>query len=356
MAYAASYTFDGQATGLTASLRAALRDTAGTIHATLRDVSAGFLEIGGNLYQWSSASIPAGYRGAVVFYVGSVGAGSDFGGVAVKDAAPVNAGELERAELALPDAGPGAVGGLLARGTGAGQLEPSGGTTEDTSGTTTLLARMSAARAGYLDNLNIGGAVPTAAQIATQVESQIMDDADGRAVLTAIVDKINAADPDLSGLTLSAIAAAVRDADVTTASVDTFGWAAYRGYLNAADAVTAATAAVTSADAVRAVTDALSPRLPGSGTLAVAGDLMGLADGAVTAAKVGAAALNGKGDWLPSSGYAAPLNAAGVRAAVGLGSANLDAQLSGIAADAGGRVDEEVDLTETDVLIAADDA
>lgn len=51
----------------------------------------------------------------------------------------------------------------------------------------------------------------TAAAIATAVENQIMDDSDSRAVLQAIVDKINAADPSLAGLTLSAIAAAVRD-------------------------------------------------------------------------------------------------------------------------------------------------
>lgn len=92
----------------------------------------------------------------------------------------------------------------------------------------------------------------------------------------------------------------------------------------------------------------------------------GLADSAITAAKIAAAALNGKGDWnigktgytltqaFPANfsalaitapgavtagtvgdktGYAlatAPLDAAGTRTALGLASANLDTQLSGI--------------------------
>jgi hypothetical protein len=53
-----------------------------------------------------------------------------------------------------------------------------------------------------------------------------------------------------------------------------------------------------------------------------------IAADAITAAKIAAAALNGKGDWNTQT----PLDAAGTRAAVGLASANLDTQLSTIAA------------------------
>lgn len=48
------------------------------------------------------------------------------------------------------------------------------------------------------------------ASIATQVESQIINDADSNAVLTAITDKIASVNPSLGGLTLSGIAAQVR--------------------------------------------------------------------------------------------------------------------------------------------------
>jgi hypothetical protein len=50
----------------------------------------------------------------------------------------------------------------------------------------------------------------------------------------------------------------------------------------------------------------------------------------ITAAGIAAAALNGKGDWLLSSGYTAPLDAAGTRSAVGLAAANLDTQLAAL--------------------------
>lgn len=53
----------------------------------------------------------------------------------------------------------------------------------------------------------------------------------------------------------------------------------------------------------------------------------------LTATGIAASALNGKGDWLLSSTYAAPLSAAAVRTAVGLASANLDTQLAAIDTD-----------------------
>jgi hypothetical protein len=53
----------------------------------------------------------------------------------------------------------------------------------------------------------------------------------------------------------------------------------------------------------------------------------------IGAAGIAASALNGKGDWLLSSGYTAPLSAAGTRTALGMASANLDTQLAAVDAD-----------------------
>lgn len=57
----------------------------------------------------------------------------------------------------------------------------------------------------------LNGQIPTTAQIATAVELQIMNEGDGRQVMQAIVDKINAADPHLGELTLTAIAGQMAD-------------------------------------------------------------------------------------------------------------------------------------------------
>lgn len=100
MAYTRTFALNlgASATGLT--LKAALRDTAGTIHATLRDLT-GFTEDGGGVYGWTSAAIPAGYRGRVVFYVGTLAAASTFSGVTVKGALAINPGEAEKIEAAV---------------------------------------------------------------------------------------------------------------------------------------------------------------------------------------------------------------------------------------------------------------
>lgn len=81
MAFTAAYAFDAGSTGL--SLKAALVNTAGTPHATHRDLSAGFAEIGANKYAWSYESHPDGFRGTVVFYTGTLGSASSFSGVTV---------------------------------------------------------------------------------------------------------------------------------------------------------------------------------------------------------------------------------------------------------------------------------
>lgn len=100
----------------------------------------------------------------------------------------------------------------------------------DSSGVTTLLSRLTSTRAAYLDNLS-GGAVALASgvivttnndktgyaltsgervAIAAAVEYAIVDETDNTHVMQAIIDKIAAANPSLSGLTLSAIAAQIR--------------------------------------------------------------------------------------------------------------------------------------------------
>jgi antitoxin component HigA of HigAB toxin-antitoxin module len=95
----------------------------------------------------------------------------------------------------------------------------------DSAGITTLLSRIAAAltiTSGKVDvNDKTGFALtsaydpaktapPSASDIAVAVEQHIINESDGEQVLKAITDKIAAVDPSLSGLSLSAIAAAVR--------------------------------------------------------------------------------------------------------------------------------------------------
>lgn len=81
-AYNAALALGSSQTGLT--LNAALMAYDGTIHATIRDVGTGFVEVGAGNYSWYYASAPAGYRGVVVYYTGTLGAATDFSGVTVK--------------------------------------------------------------------------------------------------------------------------------------------------------------------------------------------------------------------------------------------------------------------------------
>lgn len=59
--------------------------------------------------------------------------------------------------------------------------------------------------------------------IANEVEAQIIDETDSEKVLTAITDKIAASNPSLAGLTLGAIAAAVRDVLIAGAAANSLG-------------------------------------------------------------------------------------------------------------------------------------
>jgi hypothetical protein len=88
--------------------------------------------------------------------------------------------------------------------------------------------------------------------IATQVEAQIMDEGDSRAVLQAIVDKINAADPNLSGLTLAAIAQAVRDVNNTAPAANSLGAALVALQADTDDIQTRLPAALTAGGNIKA--------------------------------------------------------------------------------------------------------
>jgi hypothetical protein len=59
-------------TGLAASLKATLLDTAGAAVAGQTDIATGFVEIGpAGTYQWHYAAFPDGHRGAVAFHTGA---------------------------------------------------------------------------------------------------------------------------------------------------------------------------------------------------------------------------------------------------------------------------------------------
>jgi len=59
--------------------------------------------------------------------------------------------------------------------------------------------------------------------IAAAVEAALLNEGDGSAVQQALVDKINATDTNLAGLTLSAIAQAVRDVAIAGAAANSLG-------------------------------------------------------------------------------------------------------------------------------------
>jgi hypothetical protein len=139
--------------------------------------------------------------------------------------------------------------------------------------------------------------------IAAAVEAALMDEGDGQAVLTAIVNKINSVDADLSGLSITAIASAVQTAiervggklALVQAQADKIGTNsgdssnAQTAQTNAATAATQSTAAATSAAAVVA-------KLPAGG--AAIGDATAAAQ---TTLQATATAINNKTINLPAS-------------------------------------------------------
>jgi hypothetical protein len=79
-------------TGLT--IKAALYSQDGTIHATLRDLACTERAVPGT-YLFRTASMPDDYEGTVVFYVGTLGAASDFSGVMKKHEMLVSPREVQ---------------------------------------------------------------------------------------------------------------------------------------------------------------------------------------------------------------------------------------------------------------------
>lgn len=95
MAYTASYAF-AATSGLT--LKWSLV-AAGTLHATLRNQTTGFTEIGtSGLWEWLASTIPDGYRGVVVIHTNTATALADFTAANTYSVLSVNPGEIEKTE------------------------------------------------------------------------------------------------------------------------------------------------------------------------------------------------------------------------------------------------------------------
>lgn len=115
-----------------------------------------------------------------------------------------------------------------------------------------------AAPGDQMDLVNAPNATALTA-IANKVESEIIDETDSEKVLTAITDKIAAVNPSLAGLTLSAIAASVRDVSNASPAPGSFGATLNTAAASAAAAATdASTAATEATAAAAALTDGTS--------------------------------------------------------------------------------------------------
>lgn len=93
MAYPIPVTADIGTAGLT--LLATFRDTSGTIHASLRNLST--TEIADGFYQFYTTLAPDGYLGAILFHTGTYTSG--IGDIDILAAISVNPRELENADV-----------------------------------------------------------------------------------------------------------------------------------------------------------------------------------------------------------------------------------------------------------------
>jgi len=174
----------------------------------------------------------------------------------------------------------------------------------DTAGTTTLLSRITATRAGYIDNLS-GGAVmlassytapPSAAAIATQVWTDLVSGSDFSTVGSAgklLKDNIDAT-------VSSRLASGSYSAPPSAATIST----QVQTDLGTGSALTA-----------------LAPAATALSTVVWTPTMAGYLDAAVSSR-------------LASGSYTAPLDASGIRSAVGLATANLDTQLDALPTNA----------------------
>jgi hypothetical protein len=244
---------------------------------------------------------------------------------------------------ALPNAAAGANGGVPT-GNASGHV-----TLADGSLTTGKLGAFALAKTTNITGFNdvaAGAAMTLTAgertAVANEVEAQIIDETDSEKVLTAITDKIASANPSLSGLTLGAIASAVRDVANASPAADSLG--------AAVNAVKERTSNLPDDPAdeslVIAAADAIMTRLGAPAGASVSADVAALpaATGAVVTAAHGGgsylrntepptaaaissqvasdlAAAHGAGSWVTATGFATP------GAAMTLTAAGLDAVL-----------------------------
>lgn len=209
-------------------------------------------------------------------------------------------------------------------------------TAMEASGTklTLLEARLTALRAAYLDNLNVGGLLASQADVAAITQAQRVrislpgqmerPDADSttyRVYIYAYDEQHKAEDLDANptvtvenntgtdrsgnlGTVTKAAGTGIYYVDYTVASTHAiegvlFKVTAVEGtvstqYATASIVVDNTAVDFTSGD--RSKLESIYGKLPG-GTIAAVGSEMALADGAITASKIAADALNGKGDW-----------------------------------------------------------
>lgn len=237
----------------------------------------------------------------------------------------------------------------------------------DSSGVTSLLSRLSATRAGYLDNLS-AGAVALASTF-TGITSLkewlglLAGKQTGNSTARTELRSTGAGSGTYDETTDSA--EALRDrGDAAWATISAAAVRSAVG-LAAANLDTQLAALPTAAGIADAVWDeVLSGHLTGGTTGAAlnasssAGDpwatsLPG-AYSAGTAGKIIGDNLNATvGSRLATAGYTAPLDAAGTRAAVGMSSANLDTQLSGINAKTTNLPTDPADASDIAAAIAA---
>ena len=216
----------------------------------------------------------------------------------------------------------------------------------DSSGVTTLLSRLSATRAGYLDNLSAGAVALEASvqsvlskllkyfQLALRKDSAIATDnateltainADGGSgggafanttdAQEAIRDNMGTAQTGDAYARLGAPAGASVSADVAAVKSDTAAVLDDTGTSGVVVAAASKTGYRLSSTGVQDIWDALTSALTTASSI---GKLLVDNINATISSR------------LASSSYTAPLDAAGTRSAVGLASANLDTQLTAI--------------------------
>lgn len=234
----------------------------------------------------------------------------------------------------------------------------------DTSGTTTLLARLTSTRAGYIDNLS-GGAVmlassysapPSAATIAAAVEAAILNEGDATALLAAIAAKVEAFlinDGDASA-TLAAIAAAcsaavtaahgsgsyIRNTEPDNTGISTAASLADSASGSASAAQAAAVAATASADAATAAVVALT-------------GIVGMPAGASVSADI--AAANTSATAAATNANAAQVSSAAIAVTLGTpAGASIAADIANISGgSSGGSGAYPITMTFVDSLAAA---